>query len=64
MADARSTFPMPAAWVDAAVARVIRDEGLDTSDPFVARLVARLRARLDRVELTIVLKPRTPEASP
>ena len=64
MAAARTTSLMPAAWVDEAVARVIREERLDTSDPFVARLIARLRARLDRVELTFVVVPCPPKERP
>lgn len=64
MASARTKIQIPSAWVDEVVERVIRDERLDTSDPFIARMVARLRARLDRAELTIVVLPRTREERP
>ena len=56
MASSDLTLQVRASWVDEAIDRVVREEGLDLADPFVAKIVARIRADLDQAVIRIVIR--------
>ena len=45
-----------ASQVDSIMLSVVSDMQLDTSDPFIAKALARVRAALDRAEIRIVVR--------